>query len=163
MIRQGHIEPFWSKDYQNYNYSYDPHAVDMETGWLEQGYHGFNLNGSKYVPSEFVANKFRKIFNWSNQGITFYKMSTMDALPLHQDHYANYIKLNKVVDMTKIHRGIIFLEDWQSGHYLEVENRAILNWQAGDWVSWSYDTLHYAANIGQQPRYTVQVTGICID
>lgn len=161
MIEQGHIDPFWSTEYQTYDYSYDPHASDLESKWLARGYQGFNLNGAKYVAPN--ADKFKQIFAWDKQGVTFYKMATMDALPLHQDHYVNYIKINNVEDPTQIRRGIVFLEDWQSGHYLEIDNRAILNWQAGDWVSWTYDTPHYAANIGQQPRYTVQITGICID
>jgi len=31
--------------------------------------------------------------------------------------------------------------------------------KSGDWISWNYDTPHMAANIGTEPRYTLQITG----
>jgi len=161
MIKQGHIEPFWNLEYQNYEYSYDPPAPELKFTHMTPEYHGFNLNGAKYVHRS--AEEFKNIFDWADQGITFYRMATMDALPLHQDHYINYIKFNNVKDLSRIRRAILFLEDWQSGHYLDVDGRAILNWSAGDWVYWDYDTPHYAANIGHTPRYTVQITGLCQD
>jgi hypothetical protein len=54
---------------------------------------------------------------------------------------------------------LVLLEDWKSGHYLEVMDRPIVNWQAGQVVEWTYDTPHMAANIGLEPRYTLQITG----
>ena len=36
---------------------------------------------------------------------------------------------------------------------------AQLGWQAGDTVEWTYDLPHMAANIGLEPRYTLQITG----
>jgi hypothetical protein len=57
-------------------------------------------------------------------------------------------------------RIIVFLEDWASGHYLEMNKTPILNWKAGDWVCWRSDFLHLAANIGKTDRYTLQLTGI---
>ena len=56
-------------------------------------------------------------------------------------------------------RIIVFLEDWQSGHYLEINGEPIIEWSAGDWVGWNYDTPHLAANIGMTDRYTMQITG----
>ena len=58
-----------------------------------------------------------------------------------------------------ISRALVLLEDWQSGHYLEVDNNPIVNWSAGDTVEWIYDTPHMAANLGLAPRYTLQITG----
>jgi len=51
------------------------------------------------------------------------------------------------------------LEDWKPGHYLEVNGKPYVNWQAGDTVEWAYDTPHMAANIGLEDRYTLQITG----
>jgi hypothetical protein len=58
-----------------------------------------------------------------------------------------------------IHRAIVFLEDWASGHYLEIDGEPIIKWTAGDVVIWCYDTPHMAANMGLTPRYTLQITG----
>jgi hypothetical protein len=35
----------------------------------------------------------------------------------------------------------------------------VTEWQAGDVVEWTYDTPHLAANMGIDPRYTLQITG----
>jgi len=63
------------------------------------------------------------------------------------------------VDRSDVMRAIVFLEDWQPGHYSQMSDTGIVNWQAGDYVMWSADTPHAAANIGTQPRYTLQITG----
>ena len=53
----------------------------------------------------------------------------------------------------------MLLEDWKSGHYLEVNSRPVVDWPAGQVVEWVYDTPHSAANIGLEDRYTLQITG----
>jgi hypothetical protein len=58
-----------------------------------------------------------------------------------------------------IRRAVVFLEDWSPGHYAEYIDEPFVNWKAGDTVEWSYDTPHMAANLGVQPRYTLQITG----
>ena len=46
------------------------------------------------------------------------------------------------------------------GHYFEYDSRGLVNWKKGDYVMYSTDTPHAASNIGIEPRYTLQVTGI---
>ena len=58
-----------------------------------------------------------------------------------------------------IRRALVLLEDWQSGHYLEAIGIPFVNWSAGQVVEWIYDAPHMAANIGLEPRYTLQITG----
>jgi hypothetical protein len=53
----------------------------------------------------------------------------------------------------------VFLEDWKPGHYFEGNDIAKVNWKAGDVVEWQYDAPHLAANLGLEPRYTLQITG----
>jgi kynureninase len=53
----------------------------------------------------------------------------------------------------------VFLEDWKSGHYFEIDNVAHLNWRKGDYVLWNNDVPHFAGNFGIEPRYTMQITG----
>jgi hypothetical protein len=81
-------------------------------------------------------------------------------MPVHQDLYRRYIEVfNLQGQETKIRRALVLLEDWQSGHYLELNGEPVVNWHAGDTVEWQYDTPHMAANIGLEPRYTLQITG----
>mgnify|MGYP001387133250 FL=1 len=56
-------------------------------------------------------------------------------------------------------RIIVFLEDWKSGHYFELDGKPIMDYKAGTYVEWSADVEHMAANIGVDYRYTLQITG----
>jgi hypothetical protein len=87
-------------------------------------------------------------------------MQTGTVMPVHQDLYRRYIEVfNLQGQEAKIRRALVLLEDWESGHYLELDGEPIVNWRAGDTVEWQYDTPHMAANIGLKPRYTLQITG----
>jgi hypothetical protein len=54
---------------------------------------------------------------------------------------------------------VVFLEQWQSGHYFEGGDEVVTGWEAGDVVEWEYDLEHIAANLGTAPRYTLQING----
>jgi hypothetical protein len=87
-------------------------------------------------------------------------MHTGTVMPVHRDLYVKYIELFDLKGKEHtICRALVLLEDWQSGHYLEVNNKPIVDWTAGDTVEWIYDTPHMAANLGLTPRYTLQITG----
>ena len=87
-------------------------------------------------------------------------MNTGTILPTHGDLYKKYIEIFQLQGRERsIHRAVIFLEDWKPGHYLECDGEPITKWHAGDGVIWQYDTPHLAANMGLEPRYTLQITG----
>ena len=85
-------------------------------------------------------------------------MSPGDILPYHSDSYKFYKELYNIKDSCTISRTIIFLENWKAGHILEVEHKPIVQWSAGDLVTWNNDAPHMAANLGDEFRYTVQIT-----
>lgn len=87
------------------------------------------------------------------------KMNPGMVLPMHRDVYQTYRSRRGLDNVNSIRRIIIFLQDWQSGHYLEVDGIPYVNWRAGDWVSWTGATPHLAANLGSSARYTLQITG----
>jgi hypothetical protein len=88
-------------------------------------------------------------------------MSTAEILPIHFDIYSYYKKIGKLGPDIDIFRTIVMLDDWRSGHYFEIDGQSFSNWKAGDWFTWANDTPHMAANIGVDPRYTLQITGWC--
>jgi hypothetical protein len=109
-------------------------------------------------PMPAWTEKFLNVFEGINIGLSFYKMNTCNILPPHRDTYNRYIKLFNIQDTSKIHRAVIFLEDWRPGHIFEIEQTPITNWKAGEYVLWQYDAEHMAANLGLEPRYTLQIT-----
>ena len=97
---------------------------------------------------------------WKDVGTSYYRMMPGTILPTHHDLYVKYIQLFDLQGQeNSIRRAIVFLEDWQPGHYAEYVDQPYTNWQAGDTVEWNYDTPHMAANMGSTPRYTLQITG----
>ena len=79
---------------------------------------------------------------------------------MHSDLYVKYIKLFGLQGREqRIRRAVVFLEDWKSGHYFEMLDEPVIKWRAGKAVEWTYDVPHMAANMGTEPRYTLQITG----
>lgn len=81
-------------------------------------------------------------------------------LPTHSDLYGYYAKINKVNDIEKIVRFIVFLDDAVPGQILIVGDRVYNNYKKGDVAHWSGTTPHLAANLSEVNRYTLQITGI---
>jgi hypothetical protein len=159
---KGHIDKFWNDEFKNFNYVKQP-ITDVEKNiWISQGYTGVkSFTGSMYDsrnPMPLWISKFDNLFGLKNQTYTFYKMSTLEIMPLHNDHFSTYVKLFNS-ELENVHRVVVMLEDWKSGHYLEVDKVGIINWSAGDYVIWNHDCQHAASNIGIEDRYTLQITG----
>ena len=160
------IECFWDNEYKHLDYSVESFNNPLDTErWLKAGYR-CNFTGAmcdmrNVQPSwnhKFVEH-FQSL-GWQDIGTSYYRMDTCTILPEHQDTYKRYIELfNLQGQEHTIRRAIVFLEDWQSGHYLELKGVPITDWKAGFTVVWAYDAPHMAANIGLKPRYTLQITG----
>lgn len=159
----GTLDPWWDDSFKTLEYEYIPIKNTWdEQRWRQEGYTNVTLNGALYgmpKPMPDYAGKFLTLFDWQNVGIGFFRMNTLDIFPVHQDHYTSYKKKFNIKDPTTIWRCIVFLEDWKSGHYFEIDGQPIVNWRQGDYVKWNYDVPHFAGNFGIEPRYTMQITG----
>lgn len=159
----GHIVPWWDQhrdlSYINEEFN-DPNSIDL---WRHLGYTQSRFTGDMYdmrfEEPPWVAG-FRLYFPWRFFSWSFYRMPPGTVLPRHSDTYNRFINIYEISDPTVIHRAVIFLEDWSSGHYFEINGQPLIQWCAGDWVTWRYDTPHLAANVGMTDRYTLQITGI---
>jgi hypothetical protein len=166
VVVKSHIPQFWDDEFKNLEYMDESFNDNANiTRWLAQGYAN-KFTGSMCDmrrPQPSWNNLFVKIFEaqgWQDVSTSYYKMSTGTILPTHQDLYLRYIDVFKLHGQEqRIRRAVVFLEDWQPGHYAEYMDRPYTAWQAGDIVEWPYDTPHMAANMGPTPRYTLQITG----
>ena len=160
----GHVNPWWDDSFKQLDYVYYPlKNTHDEERWKQQGYGCLTLNGGLYNMSQSIpeyAQPFFTLFDLDNVGIAFYRMNTCEALPLHNDSYTSYRKMFDITDSSVIWRGIVFLENWKSGHYFEIDGVAHMNWHAGDYVIWNDSVPHFAGNFGVEPRYTMQITGM---
>lgn len=161
-----YISPDWGESYKHLNYKNEPFNNPVESAmWIQQGYSpkftGDMCDMRDNLPdwNSYFISYFENL-GWRDVGTSYYRMSSGTILPQHRDTYKRYVELFNLKGREKsIVRAIIFLEDWKSGHYLEVDNVPITNWKAGDIVQWRYDTPHLAANMGLDLRYTLQITG----
>lgn len=166
MVTLGNIDPFWDDEYTTLDYQNEEFNNNNDlTRWVYQGYRHGKFTGDmcdmrRPQPSwnDQIIKHFEDL-GWEDVCTSYYRMSTATILPVHSDTYKKYIEIFKVKNPKTINRALIFLEDWQSGHYLEVDNKPILEWKQGDYIVWNYNTPHMAANLGLTPRYTLQVTG----
>jgi hypothetical protein len=160
------LYPFWDSEYKNLNYVNESfNDTESLTQWLSQGY-STRFTGDMCdmrSPQPIWNQRFIDIFagqGWQDIGTSYYRMTTGTVLPTHGDLYLKYIDLFNLQGREHtIRRAIVLLEDWKSGHCLEIQGRPIVDWKAGTVIEWLYDTPHMAANIGLEPRYTLQITG----
>lgn len=165
-ISEYNLEVFWDDEFKGLDYICEPFNDPVSVNqWISQGYQskicGAMADMRHRLPSwnyQFV--EYYDDLGWKDIGVSYYCMDTGTVMPVHQDRYRRYVELFDLVGQEHlIRRALVLLEDWKSGHYLEVMDRPIVNWQAGQVVEWPYDTPHMAANIGLEPRYTLQITG----
>lgn len=163
-VKIGHIIPFWNDEFKKFNYVKQSLLDEEIKRWKDEGYDKKfikSLSGSMFDnknPLPEWVKKFDDKFKLKNQTYNFYKMETFEIMPPHVDHYNTYVKLFNA-DRSQINRVIVMLEDWKSGHYFELDGKSYTNWRAGDWFMWNNNIPHAAANIGNKPRYTLQITG----
>ena len=81
------------------------------------------------------------------------------VIPLHLDTYYKF-KEKHGIKSEQVVRYNIFLDNWQPGHYMEANEKPIVNWKAGDYVRLNSDIWHRTANVGTHWKYTCQVTGV---
>lgn len=160
------LEKFWDDEYKTLPYIHEPFNDPASvTRWIELGFRSkitgalADMRGPQ--PSwnhRFV--EFYESMGWKDVGTAYYCMSPGTVMPTHSDLYKAYIKRFKLYGQEHtIKRALVFLENWQPGHYLDCMGKAFVEWKAGDTVEWDYDTPHTAANIGFTDRYTLQITG----
>jgi hypothetical protein len=160
---QGHIDPWW-EDYQDLPYVNEQFNDDVALAeWRALGYTQTRFTGDMYDMRNAEPtwiDDFRKIFPWQYFSWSIYRMSPGTVLPNHSDTYARFQHVYGIEDIETISRAVVYLEDWQSGHYAEVAGVPIVDWLAGDYIAWRGTTLHLAANNGKTHRYTLQITGV---
>jgi len=128
------------------------HLYVNYTGLLREEYRG--------VPDwcldvkEYLVDKYKL----QDACSSIYNMPPGTIMPEHRDTYPRYKSMHNLDKLEKICRILVFLNDWESGHYFEVDKKPVVNWTKGEYIMWRGDTPHIAANVGSTNRYTMQIT-----
>ena len=122
---------------------------------------GYTTENSKYLQCfEFddeIHNFCRTLF--PRYSVSIMKQAPGQTLPSHEDTFYKFAKTHDV-DPYACCRVNIFLEDWQSGHYFEINEKSVLHWKRGDAIIILRDEPHLSGNMGLTTKYTMQVTGV---
>jgi len=160
-IITGEILPTWGEDYKDFAYVKQFAKAEEIKKWQDMGYTHESFTGAMYGGKNPMPDwvwKIARSLNLNNPGFVFYRMDTNDIMPTHVDHFERYCAVFEI-PRSKVKRAVVFLEDWKIGHYFDIANKAVVNYNAGSYVVWDCDEPHFAANIGVEPRYTLQITG----
>jgi hypothetical protein len=160
------IAPFWDDEYKHLTYKKeqfnDPATM---IAWEDSGFRGpfggYMCDMRSPQPSwnqQFVD--FFATLGWQDIGTSYYRMDSGSMLPNHVDTFKKYIDIfNLQGQEHTIRRAVVFLEEWQSGHYAECNGVPYVDWIKGFSLQWTWDSPHMAINMGSTPRYTLQITG----
>jgi hypothetical protein len=159
------IKPNWDiKDFKKLKYNLCTHkdkkVLDQyltsghDPKWLSI----YNYHEPNPMP-EVVHSYIKPYFSFLDNiciAVNYFKPG--QYLPLHVDVFGKYVEIQKV-DPTKIVRYMVMLEANCPGQILQIKDKCILNWTAGDCFGWKYDDPHAFYNFSMNDRYAIQVTG----
>lgn len=143
------------------NVSFENRSIEFEQQnkkYLDAGYTNYN---SEYYQTFKVGNDIKDFCDtvFPRYSVSIIQQRPGQTLPLHDDTFYQFAKLNKI-DPNDCIRVNIFLEDWKSGHYFEIDNTPVLQWKAGDAIIINRGVLHLSGNMGMTNKYTMQITGV---
>ena len=127
LIKKYQLHKFWDDEFRHLLYRHeefnDPDNLKL---WINAGYPDRFTGDMCDMRSQQPSwnQRFIDMFSgkgWKDIGTSYYRMSTGTVLPIHSDLYKRYVELFNLQGREHtIRRALIFLEDWQSGHYAEI-------------------------------------------
>ena len=129
---------------------------------------GYRKEQTKYLQifSDEYPKLFEKFIKLSRLGYatsSLIKQYPGNIIPWHYDTHVTFRnKIKKYQDLKKkkILRYMVFLTDWDWGHYFCIGNNVIHQWKAGDVITWDPLIHHCGSNAGMSPKITLNITGV---
>jgi len=113
---------------------------------------------------ENIFEKYIKVTKLEMPVSSIIKQYPGHTVPWHQDNhfdFARKIKLKGIkVKKEKIIRYMMFLTDWDYGHFFSVGSSVVEKWRKGDIITWKPHLHHCGCNGGMKPKVTMNITGI---
>lgn len=130
---------------------------------MDQYYHEGNSKAWQAFDTE-LPEELQKLPSLIPHGFTDYTLSVIridpgNTVPLHLDKFYK-IRSRYPHQEIKPWRFLVFLEDWKSGHYFEINEEAVTGWSAGDVWKFTDEVWHLGLCGGTEPFWSAQITGI---
>lgn len=162
----GHINPFWDLSrVVGLEYKPDYHKdIKLIKQYASCGH---NLDSMKlwnyFDPNPMPADTslFNEFFSeLSHISVAINKFTPGQYLPLHKDLYGRYSQVHNILDISRIKRIVVMIEDGYPGQLSQINNTVWTMWKAGDWISWVGEEPHAVYNFSMHNRYAWQITGV---
>ena len=130
---------------------------------------GYEQNNTKFYRafSDDYKKIFEKFINFT--GLDYGSSSIIkqfpgQLIPWHYDTHAEFYKkiISKKIKIKKnlVIRYMIFLKNWDWGHFFCIGSSVISNWKKGDIITWKPHIHHSGTNGGMTPKVTMNITGV---
>lgn len=156
---EGKIPVTWDKkDYESLTYKTHP---DVRRGYISKTSESRQVDITQDICYEIPKSILSCLdaFNLHSVSCQIQRYSPGTYLPFHKDTYLTYKKFNNVGKDDAIVRIILFLHDSIPGQQLWIEDKMCYG-NAGNFYGWKDDCLHMGANLSEDYRYNLQITGI---
>lgn len=110
-----------------------------------------------------IFSRYKNFTNLLNPSAFMIKQIPGQSLPWHYDTFTGFMRKHNLTDDRMICRYLIFLEDWEWGHFFVCGNSVIHQWERGDIIHIPYRMHHASCNVGMSPKLTLTITGITTD
>jgi hypothetical protein len=151
------IENFWTAELSKHQYARQVPFVAKNFDHLDRTYYNRDYLLQSFNDELEISKQFKNILNVSSGTVSWTCILPNVILPTHQDSFYT-LRQEHGIEKSQCFRYLVFLEDWQFGHYVGFANKNITNWKAGD--VWKFDSteLHYAVNASNVPFHSCQVS-----
>jgi len=151
------IDPFWQKELSEHNYAREVPFVAKNFDHLDREYYNKDQVLQSFDADIDNTQQFKDALDVKQGTVGWICIEPNVILPSHKDTFYT-MRQTYNVTIEQCFRYLIFLEDWQFGHYVGFTTKNITNWKAGD--VWKFDSteLHYAVNASNLHFHSCQVS-----
>lgn len=149
--KKGDKTPVWQPDRWTGNKVLDHFRELARPGYSDNRhfFHQLNAKSPEMTGYDFPCpplTQQRKIMHWWFVLLYPGEFQTMHVDP-HLTEVDNFVRYT------------MFLQDWEPGHIFVYDDKILTNYKSGDMYEWNEAMcVHGPANIGYNPRYTLQIT-----
>jgi hypothetical protein len=151
------LDNFWREDLKKHTYTKQVPFVAKNFDHLDRSYYNKDFLLQSFNSEVPCYVKFKDILNVVHASVSWTNILPNVILPTHKDTFYT-LRQEHNVEFDNCFRYLIFLDNWEFGHYVGFEAVNITHWKAGDVWKFTGHEMHYGINASNNPFHTCQVS-----
>lgn len=121
----------------------------------------FKIANSEFEQWEEPLRALFPEFGKNKLGISLFIQPPGHTIWSHVDTFSSFIRRtgDAKPDYSRLRRYMIFVRDWDWGHFFHMGNACLSQWRAGDLYNITPGVFHGSANAGLSPKITIHWSG----